>query len=189
MAKNKWAGLFKKPEYIYKEGLETYFVRSHIPDNKTLGSSIRGRSLIITRRGLLIRSVVWDVVQLKVHLVVRVLMSLSRHPQTMMPDFIFPSRISSRGNRIRAMWASVCLWALSRPNRLTYHLGFCQMMCVSIHLKKREFWTKGLYIWGTREVRERSGVFIVAILTSGQQTTNTRELKCHKSPREMAREN
>ena len=34
-------------------------------------------------------------------------------------------------------------------------------MCLSIHDKQKDFWAKGLYNGGTREVRERSGVFII----------------------------
>ena len=34
-------------------------------------------------------------------------------------------------------------------------------MCLSIHNKQKDFWAKGLHNWGSREVRERSGIFII----------------------------
>ena len=37
--------------------------------------------------------------------------------------FLVTSRVSGQGNRIGAVFPSVCVLALSRPNRLTYDLG------------------------------------------------------------------
>ena len=44
-----------------------------------------------------------------------------------------------------------------------FDLWPCICVCLSIHDKQKDFWAKGLYNGGTREVRERSGVFILAI--------------------------
>ena len=63
---------------------------------------------------------------------------------------IFTSRVSGRGNKIGTVFLSVCLFALSQPNRFTYDLDFWYgtyvFMCVS-----QSSIRKGL--WGIRDVQ------------------------------------
>ena len=107
------------------------------------------------------------------------------------------SRISGRGYRIGAVcewvYVWVCVWALSRPNHLTYDLwplapncldtdlsqvkiGFksnfptnflrCYKVCVCVCVNpswQKDFRAKGLYMRGMREVCERSGIFMLIV--------------------------
>ncbi len=75
--------------------------------------------------------------------------------------FLPTSRISGQGHRIGAICVcvcvSVCLWTLSRRNRLTYDLDLCPSC-------QKDYRAKGLCLRGTREVSQRSGVFILWLI-------------------------
>ncbi len=87
---------------------------------------------------------------------------------------IFTTRVSGRGNRIGAVFPSVCVSALSHPNHLTYDLNF---WCIPQYITKNGLLGKRTVQFGKREVRERSGVFTLQV--NAAELKHCKEMICH----------